>query len=154
MTGLRKLSKGALALLAIGPAMLVVVALFFALPWLEALPEPIALTLTIGAGLAVLVWALYISALFNRRQDEVERASSRDAWQHGTTAGSIAIALLLMVPPVGDGIIAAANATATALKGNTEKAPLLAFVGGFMALTFAQVIGAFVAASLWWRAKR
>ena len=49
---------------------------------------------------------------------------------------------------------AAANATATALKGNTEKAPLLAFVGGFMALTFAQVIGAFVAASLWWRAKR
>lgn len=134
--------------------MLVAIALFAAVPWLRSLPDPIALTITIGASLAVIVWSLFISTLLNRRLDEVEQASQRDAWQHGTTAGTIAVALLLCLPPVNDNIAGWANAAALALKGSTDKAPMLAFVAGFVTLALAQVIGAYIACNLWWRAKR
>ncbi len=154
MTGRRKLSQGVVVLLGLGPPVLVAIGLFAAVPWLKSLPDPIALTITIGASLAVIGWSLFVSALFNRRMDEVQRASQRDAWQHGTTAGTIAVAILLCLPPVSDGIVGLANAAATTLKGSTEKAPLIAFVGGFVTLALAQVIGAFVACNLWWRAKR
>lgn len=154
MTGLKNLSNRMLMLMALGPALLVVAAMFTAIPWLKSLPDPLALTISIGASIAVMVWSLYISTLVNRRQDEVQRASTRYAWQHGATAGSIAVALLLLIPPFGDGVIDTANAAAMALKGTTEKAPLLAFVGGFITLSLAQVIGAFVVCAFWWRSKR
>ena len=154
MTGLRKLSTGALVLLGLGPALLVAVALIASDPWLDSLPGAVAETIALGAALAIVVWSLFVSTLTNRRLDEVQRASQRDAWQHGTTAGTIAVAILICLPPVNDNIVGLANAAATALKGSTEKAPLLAFVGGFVTLALAQVIGAFIACNLWWRAKR
>jgi hypothetical protein len=153
VTERKRLSRRALVVIGIAPAILAVPLLASSVGWLKALPDALALMLTGGVGIFVMAWAVIFSNMFQRRQDEVERASGRYAMQHGFTIGSIVIAVLLLIPPFGDWVIESSNAVALSLKGNAEKAPLIAFVGGFMALTFAQIISAAVVGIIWWRQK-
>jgi uncharacterized membrane protein len=153
MTPLRKLSRRSIALIGIAPAILAVPLLASGMGWLKTLPDALVLTITGGASIFVMAWAVIFSNMFQRRQDEVERSSGQYAMTHGFTIGTILIAVLLMIPAFGDWVIETSKGLALALKGDTEKAPMLAFVGGFMALTFAQIIGAAVMSIVWWKRK-
>lgn len=154
MTPFRNVSRRALAVLGIAPAVIACALIFSSIGWLESLPDALAMAITSGAAIFVMAWSLLISITFQRRQDEVELASGRYAMQHGFTIGAIGVAVLLLIPPFRDGVVDGSNALSLALRGDTKPAPLLAFVAGFMTLTIAQIVGAAVMSTLWWRGKR
>lgn len=154
MTRLRKLSRRSLVLIGIAPVPLVGVLIFSSTGWLRTLPDAVALTITSSAALIVMAWSLAVSIAIQRRQDEVEIASSRYAMQHGFTIGTIGVGTLLLIPPFRTCVLETSTSLSLALKGGTDQAPLLAYVGGFMTLIVAQIVGAAVMSSIWWRGKQ
>jgi hypothetical protein len=154
VTERRKLSQTSLTLLALIPTVLLGVILFSALPWLKSLPDAVAMTISIGAAIVVMAVSLAVSILAQRRQDEVQCASGRYAVQHGNILGALLVAGVLLAPPFHDWLIATVNDIANSLKGDTQKAPMIAYVAGVATLAFAQVFGTIAASAWWWRGKR
>lgn len=150
---LSNLPRPILGILAIAPALLVVTAMFIAIPWLKSLPDSIAMTIAIIASIFVMGWSLFIAFAAQKTQDEVQRHSERVGLQYGFTGGALFVAILLMIPPFHDVVINTANNLAISLKGDAAKAPMLAYVAGIATLAFAQSIGALIACRFWWRSK-
>lgn len=150
---LSNLPRPLLGLLAIAPAVIVVTAMFAAIPWLNSLPDSIAMAIAITASIFVMGWSLFIAFAAQKTQDEVQRHSERIGLQNGFLGASIFVAILLFIPAFHDFVINASNSLATSLKGDAEKAPLLAYVAGVVTLALAQSIGAIIACRIWWRSK-
>lgn len=150
LSNLPRILLGAIAL---APAVIVVIAMFAAIPWLKSLPDNIAMAIAITASVFVMGWSLFIAFAAQKTQDEVQRHSERIGLQYGFTGGALFVAILLMIPPFHDVVINTANHLAISLKGDAAKAPLLAYVAGIATLAFAQSIGAVIASRFWWRSK-
>lgn len=148
-----KFSQRTLALFALIPAVLVIAVLFLALPWLKTIPDAVAMAIVIPIALAIVAWGLFVAVLGARNEDEVQRASGRFAVQYGFIGGSVVVALLLLVPAFPDFITATANSIATAADGDTDKAPVLGFIGGVVTLTLAQSLCALVLGVYWWNSR-
>jgi len=154
MKPFQRLSRRALVLLGVAPSVLTAVLIGVGLGWLKSLSQAVALTIITGAALFAMIWGLVLSMAHQRRQDEVEVASGRYAMQHGFTIGTLGIATVLLIPSFRQWVIDSSNSVSLALAGDTDVAPLLAYVAGFMTLTAAQIAGAAVMGSLWWRGKQ
>ncbi len=150
---LTNLPRPVLGLLALAPSVIALTAMIAAIPWLRTLPDSVAMTIAIIASVFVMGWSLFIAFIAQKSQDEVQRHSERVGLQYGFFGASIFVAVLLFLPPFHDFVINASTNLAVSLKGNAEKAPLLAYVAGIATLAFAQSIGAVIACRFWWRAK-
>lgn len=150
---LTKLSPIMFLIVALTPIVVIPTALLTNLDKLKTLPDTAAIAISILASITVMGWSVYIATISNKKQDEVQKASTHFATHHSITIGSIIVALALCIPAVHDAIINTANSIALHLKGTTKGAPLIAFVGGFAALSIAQGLSAVVLSNLWWRSK-
>ncbi len=151
MTMQRRLSRPVLAIVGIAPAILACVLMVANFEWLKSLPKMTAISIAIGASLFVMAWSYMFARAFQRRLDEVERASQGYAMHHGFTFGVFAVAVLLMIPAFMTWVIETANATAVSLSGSTRVAPFLAYVGGFMTLVIVQSVAMAVISAFWWK---
>jgi hypothetical protein len=79
----KKPSTGAIVGIGVAPIALFVVVTFLSIAWLKQLPDEVVEAIALVATVIVLAWSLFISIMTNRRQDEVERASSKWAWMWG-----------------------------------------------------------------------
>lgn len=136
------------------PVLLVPIALLAAAPWLKTAVGATA-TVILGGAAAIFVvsYANYISFLAQRRQDEVQKASTSFATQWGAAAGQIAFVVLLTLPPALD----LATSLVRNLAGDPAAArPVVVFAMtiGFCALVLLQGIGALLVRALWWQDKR
>jgi hypothetical protein len=149
----KKLSTAAIVGIGVAPIALFVVVTFLSIPWLKQLPDGVVEAIALVATVLVLAWSLFISIMTNRRQDEVERASSKWAWMWGATGGSLLVALLLALPPFRDLVSDGVNGFLMETKGHTRQAAILGFVIGFATLSLAQTIGTIMMAVVWWKDK-
>jgi hypothetical protein len=149
----KKLSTGAIAGLGRALPMLVAVAVLLSLPWLKEQPEGVINTIAAVVVVFAVGWSLFIRIAVTRRQDEVERASSKWAWRWGSTVGGLFVLLLLALPPFRDFVSAGLNGFLMDTRGHTREAAIVGFALGAITLSIAQSIGTLVMSLVWWRGK-
>ena len=138
------------------PPVVIVVAFFASLPWLEGLDKVVVRVTTTVAALSVMAWAVVVSRRVERGLDEGQQAGQGFAMRYGTTAGSLAFALLLMLPPFRDFATTFVIRFGNPGPGMTVDRSVVVFaiMLGFIGVTLLQVIGWTVMTALWWKAKR
>lgn len=138
------------------PPVIVVAAFFASLPWLEELDKTLIRAITTAAALFVMAWAIVVSRRVERGLDEVQQAGQGFAMRYGTTAGSIAFALLLMLPPFRDFATAFVIEFGNPGPGMTVDRSVVVFAMmlGFMGVTLLQIIGWTVMTTIWWKARQ
>lgn len=139
----------------ISPLLLLPVAFFAAVPWLETISRPMAILIAAAVVIFVMSYANYLSYRALRRLDEVQKAGAAFAAQWGAPAGQAAFVLLLMLPPFKDVATAVVSKLADH-PGMTVDATVVVFslTVGFCGLVLLQGIGTIVVRALWWTVKR
>jgi hypothetical protein len=136
------------------PLVIVPAAILIGGPWLKAAAGPVATLIAGGvAAVFMVVYANYLAFLVQRRQDEVQQASTGFAAQWGMAAGQAVFVALLVMPGFTDFVAV----TVRDMAGRTApdgKLVVLAMTAGFCALVLLQSIGSVVMRAVWWRAKR
>jgi hypothetical protein len=132
-----------------------VVAAFAVIPWLRQQDTAVASALAVAAGIAVMGYVLLITYRRQRRLDEVQLASQGFAHTHGWVGATFATALLLMVPPIMNGLVDLANVWSAGSPDIADRSAMRrAILVGFALAVFMQTIGGLVAAAVWWRRMR
>ncbi|MBS0374700.1 MAG: hypothetical protein JSR73_08945 [Proteobacteria bacterium] len=134
------------------PAVAVVVGLAVAMPWLKLQNPVIAKGLGITGVVFLMGYSLYVTQRQQRRLDEVQVAMQGFANSRGWIWGGMATVLLLLVPPVMDGLVAFVNEFGTGSAGTTTALSVrLAFFFGVSLVMMVQALCVSVAAIVWWR---
>ena len=140
--------------LKVAPIVLVPVVFLASGPWLKAAAGPVVTLIAGGAAaLFVVAYANYLAFLVQRRQDEVQQASTGFATQWGTAAGQAVFVALLVVPAFTD----FATGLVRDLVGSAapeRQLVVMAMTFAFCAVVLLQSIGTVVMRAVWWRAKR
>jgi hypothetical protein len=124
--------------------------------------RPPVIVVTVATAVVVtfmMVYANYVSFSFMRRLDEVQNAGAAFAARWGGAAGQAAFLLLLVLPPFKDFATAAISAFVAKFVIHPnftvdQTVVVLSLAFGFVVLVVLQSIGAMVAHTLWWTAKR
>lgn len=135
----------------------IVMAVFFtSVPWLKELDDAVVTSVAVACSLSVMAWAIFVSTRVERGLDEVQQASQRFGMRYGTTAGSFAFALLLMLPPFKDFATAFVIEFGNPGPGMTVDRSVVVFAMmlGFMGVSLLQLIGITVMTAIWWRSKQ
>ena len=150
---MRKTSR---SLLWFAPIPIVMAAFFASLPWLKALDGAVIRSITVVLALFVMAWAIFVSTRVERGLDEVQQAGSRFGVRYGTTAGSFAFALLLMLPPFREFATAFVIEYGNPGPGMTVDRSVVVFamMMGFMGVSLLQMIGMIVMSAIWWKMKQ
>jgi Na+(H+)/acetate symporter ActP len=139
---IRRLPPWALTLISIAPALLL-------LPFAKVVPSEGVLAWS----LAATAWVLVIGCLAWRRMDETGRTAHRSAWFWGGSAG---LFLALVSTFFIHTIPALADPLARFVDSWSAKHPPgeMGFIFGLLAAAIVQVIGYFIAWTLWWAKRR
>lgn len=147
--GLRNVAR--LALWAL-PIVLVIAGAIAASPWLKRQNSALASVLVLAEVMFVTGYGYFLANRLKRRLDEVQIASQGFANYHGAAAGTMAAALLLILPPVMNWLT---HLTITISNGSPDVpnrgAVQLAFFGGLCLVVLMQSLGQIVATIVWWR---
>jgi hypothetical protein len=134
------------------PVVIVVGSFVAAIPWLKQQTDSFVLTLTAAVSIFVMGYALETSRRLQRRLDEVQVASQGFASSRGWVWGAMAGVVLLMLPPVADGLTDLANVLSTGSAGASDRGAVqLALSFGLILTVLVQCVAVFVAAALWQR---
>ncbi len=150
---MRKTSRG---LVWFAPIPIVMAAFFASLPWLKDLDGTVVRSVTVALALFVMAWAVFVSTRVEHGLDEVQQAGNRFGVRYGTTAGSFAFALLLMLPPFRDAATAFVIEFGNPGPGMTVDRSVVVFAMalGFMGVCVLQMIGMVVMSAIWWKMKQ
>ncbi len=143
------LGRGVLWIL---PVALVVIAFFAALPWLKAMSDALALTITAAVVVIVMGYANYLAFRAQRGLDEVQQAGAAFATRWGASVGQAAFGLLLVLPPFKDAAVAIVGKIAASPVDGTVVLVSLALA--FCTVVILQAIGTVVVQAFWWTAKQ
>ncbi|MET0379595.1 MAG: hypothetical protein ABW049_11445, partial [Spongiibacteraceae bacterium] len=135
---------------------IVVVGFFASLPWLKGLDEIIVSSITTAFSLFVMGWAIVMSRRVERGLDEVQQASQGFAMRWGTTTGTMAFALIWMLPAFKDFATAFVIEFGRPGPGMTVDRSVVVFAMmlGFMGVVLLQAFGWFVMTVIWWKSKQ
>lgn len=138
------------------PIPIVMAGFFASLPWLKAWDGGVVRSVTVALALFVMAWAIFVSTRVERGLDEVQQAGGRFGVRYGTTAGSFAFALLLMLPPFRDFATAFVIEFGHPGPGLTVGRSVVVFAMalGFMGVCVLQMIGVIVMSAIWWKMKQ
>ncbi len=121
-------------------------------PWLRQQDPALSFTVTAVAAVFVMGYSVYIASRMQRRMDEVEVAGQGFATRYGWTWGGIATMVLLMIPPLMDGLVNLVNLQATgSAETLSRRAVRLAFVYGACLVVLVQLVCVMVASLVWGR---
>ncbi len=139
----------------LSPVVLIVGGFFAATPWLKSLDDTTVMLLAAAASTLVMGYGVYLSAHFQRRLDEVQKASASFAAQWSPYVGSIAFVLLLLLTPFGAFMTSIVTDVA-ADPGATVDRTVVVFsmIMGFMGFVLLKAVGTIVLNATWWMAKR
>ncbi len=139
---IQKLPPWALTLISVAPSLAL-------LPFVKMLPSEAVLT---WSALAI-VWVVVLGCLSWRRLDETGRAAHRSAWLWGGSAGLfltlVSASILYVVPGGSDPLIEFIDSWS-----HKHPAGEMGFMFGLLFAGFVQVIGYFIAWTLWWAKRR
>jgi cellobiose-specific phosphotransferase system component IIC len=143
-------------LLWFAPIPIVAGAFFVAVPRLKALDDAFLMPITIASSLFVMAWAIFLSTRVEHGLDEVQQASQRFGMRYGMTAGSMAFAVLLMLPPFKDFATAFVIQFGKPGPGMTVDRSVVVFAMalGFMGVSLLQIIGTIVMTTIWWKTRQ
>jgi len=134
------------------PIAVAIPAFLAAQPWLRQQAPVVFQAVVVAFVIVMLGYAAWVARWYQRHLDEVELASQRVAVQQGWNGGTIAAVLLLMLPPVMNGLVdLAISSGGTSAGVPTRGAVQLAFFWGLMLAVVVQTAGIFIAGLLWWR---
>jgi hypothetical protein len=128
------------------PILIVPVAFFASLPWLEEQSDTVILGIAAAAATFVMGYGTFLSGRANRRLDEVEIAGQRFALTKGMTIGTFVAVAVMTLPATMNLMVNVANALAG---GSPDKAVRLGVFIGFILVVLLQTLGS-VAVSFWW----
>jgi hypothetical protein len=134
------------------PLVIVVAGFFATIYWLKPRNATFVLVLSAVASILVMGYAGFTTLRVQRRLDEVQIASQGFATFRGWVWGMGATVLLLMLPPVTNGLIDLADTLSTGspdMSNRTSVQVALAF--GFMLLVLVQTVCVIVASAIWQR---
>lgn len=146
---LGKIGRGALL---ISPVVIAVVGFFAVLYWLK--PRNATFVLVLGAVVAIFVmgYCSFLARRVQRHLDEVQIAHQEFANSRGWLWGLGAAVLLLMLPPVTNGLVDLANLLSTGSPERSSRTSVhLALYIGFMLVGLAQTVCIIIAAVIWER---
>lgn len=137
------------------PPIIVMAAFFGSIPWLEDLDRTVIRSITAAASLSVMAWAIIVARRVDRSLDEVQQAGQGFAMRYGTTAGIMAFALLLMMPPFRSFVTAFVIDYGNPGPGMTvdRSVVLFAMMLSFIGVVLFQLVGWMVMTAFWWKAK-
>jgi hypothetical protein len=92
-------SKSRWSLLKVSPLFLVPLVLVLTAPWLKSIDRTLLTFASMVTAIFVMGYATYLSILWHRGLDEVQKAGSLFGAEWGVLGGTIAFALLLNLPP-------------------------------------------------------
>jgi hypothetical protein len=134
------------------PAVVVVAGLAVALPWLKQQSPALARSVGVLGVIFVMGYSLFVTQRQQRRLDEVQLAMQGYANSRGWIWGGMATVLLLLVPPVMDGLVDLVAVFGTGSANTTNPLVIrLAFFFGVALLMVVQALAVSIAALLWWR---
>lgn len=134
------------------PVVIVAVGFFAAIPWLKQQNDTFVLALTAAVSIFVMGYALFISHRLQRDLDEVQIASAGFASSRGWVWGATATVLLLMLPPVTNGLTDLANMMSTGSPDGSDRGAVqLALFFGLMLVVFMQLLAVILASAIWQR---
>jgi hypothetical protein len=130
----------------------VIVAAFFALPWLKRRNPEAASILGPVVAISLMAYTTFITSRQQRRLDEVQIASQGFANANGLVYGAVATVLLLMLAPVRDWLVDLVNTQSTGSPDVSDRRAVgLAYVYGVSLVVAMQALIGLVAAAIWWR---
>ena len=136
----------------LSPLVIVVVGFFAAIHWLKPQKGTFLLVLSVVVSVFVMGYASFIAHRVQRQLDEVQIASQGFASSRGWVWGAMATTLLLLLPPVANGLIDLANTLSTGSPDMTNRTSVqVALYFGFMLLVLAQLVCIVVASAIWQR---
>lgn len=134
------------------PVVLVIVGFLSAIPWLKQQSDALVLTLSAAASIFVMGYCVFLSNRLQRHLDEVQIANQGFATSRGWTWGAMATVVLLMLPPVANGLTDLANMLGTGARDTSDRdAVRLALFFGFMLVVVMQLVAVMVASAIWQR---
>ena len=134
------------------PVGIVVGGFFAAIPWLKEQSDAVVLALGSAAAIFVMGYAVFVSHRLQRHFDEVQIAGQGFAVSRGSSWGTIATVLLLMLPPIANWLTDLANMISTGSPDMSDRGAVrLALFFGFMLVVFVQTVCVFVASAIWQR---
>jgi hypothetical protein len=133
------------------PVIIVAVCFLATITWLKPTPGVVQV-LSAAAGIFVLGYSLFLANRESRHWDEVQRASQGFASAKGWVWGGFATLLLLMMPPVMNGLVDVANVVGGQSVDVSRHSPVrVAFFFGVTLVMVMQALGIAVASRVWWR---
>lgn len=136
----------------LSPVVIVVVGFLAAIPWLKQQNDALVLALTAVASIFVMGYSLFTSHRLQRHLDEVQIASQGFASSRGWVWGAMVTILLLMLPPIANGLIDLANVLSTGSPDLPDRGAVqLALFFGLILVVLMQLIAVIVAAAIWQR---
>lgn len=146
------MTKIARGLLWIAPIPIAVAIFFGSMRWMRGMDDTIVLVVSGAFAIFVMGWAAMLAKRVQRGMDEVQVAGQVFASTRGAVIGWGVVPLLILLPPVHNGLINLANTLSTGSADTSDRgAVLLGVVFGFMLLTVMQTLGTFVAQAIWQR---
>lgn len=134
------------------PVVVAVAGFLAAIPWLKRQDDGFVLALTAAVSIFVMGYALFVSLRLQRQLDEVQVAGAGFAASHGWVWGAMATVALLLLPPVGDGLIAMANSMATGSPDLSDRGAVrLALFFGAVLVVLMQLASVLLASAVWQR---
>ncbi|HMN46314.1 MAG TPA: hypothetical protein PKE27_17180 [Povalibacter sp.] len=148
----KALGRGARLALWTLPGAIAIAGFIAVQPWLRQQDPVVLQSVTIAFVILLFGYGGLVERRHQRHLDEVELASQQFAIKHGWNGGMIAVALLLMLPPVMNWLVDLAITSSNGSSGVPNRSTVqLAFFWGFMLVVAMQTVGMFVAGILWWR---
>jgi hypothetical protein len=141
---LRRIGLGALWF---APVVIIPVAFFVSLPWLNQQNDAIELGVIAAFAILLMGYSLFLAERINRRLDEVQITGQRFATTKGMTIGT-GVAGLVMVLSM-DALVDLANTIGPSLGSSPDKAVKLGIVFGYMLVVIFQLLGT-IAVAIWW----
>ncbi|MBA4000081.1 MAG: hypothetical protein C0461_05745 [Brevundimonas sp.] len=124
------------------------IAIAVAIPWLRQQSDGLVFLLTGIAATLTVLSSIALAVLNDRQIDEWQRSNARFSSQWGWTVGAGLVALLLVVPPVRDLIVAGA-AVWGGVPNPDARLVVTTFTFGFMAVVIAQAVCTFLLSLGW-----
>jgi hypothetical protein len=138
--------------LLISPVVIAVVGFFAVVHWLKPLNATFVLVLSAVLAIFVIGYSNFLARRVQRRMDEVQIANQGFASVRGYTWGSGATVLLLMLPPVTNGLIYLANMLSTGSPDKSNRTSVqVALSFGFILVVLVQMVCMIVASAIWQR---
>lgn len=134
------------------PVVVAVVGFFAAIPWLKQQDDGLVLALTAAVSIFVMGYSLFISHRLQRHLDEVQIASAGFATSRGWVWGAMATVVLLLLPPVTNGLIDVANMVSTGSPDMSDRGAVhLALFFGVVLVVLMQLASVLLASAVWQR---